>query len=66
MTTCCDDLAYARTMKVLTDGNLGPAMKVKDPDEGWRFIPISHCPWCGEELRESHRPCPPVILHAWP
>lgn len=65
-TICCDDLAYAVTMKVVVDCNLGPAMKVEDPDNGLSsFIPITFCPWCSEKIHRNN-PTPPVTLNPHP
>ena len=68
MVNCCDDLSYAKYMKVVTEGNLGPAMKVRDPDEphSFSYIPLKFCPWCARELDRGRNTVPPVVLHSHP
>ena len=61
-TICCDDLAYAVTMKVVVDCNLGPTMTVPDPDGGPSAIPITFCPWCSKKIPRNS-PTPPVTLN---
>lgn len=63
---CCDELAYAVTMRVVSDGSLGPAMRVRDPEHGESsYIPITFCPWCAKEIPRTC-PTPPVTLNAHP
>ena len=60
---CCDELAYAVLMKAVVDNNLGPSIRVIDPDSKHpSFVPIKHCPWCAVEFPRNG-PVPPVILH---
>ena len=62
-TICCDELAYAVTMKAVQDKNIGTAIRVNDPDkDGASFIPIKHCPWCSTEILRTS-PMSPVILY---
>lgn len=62
-TICCDELAYAVTVKAVQDKNIGTVIRVTDPDDGGqRFMPIKHCPWCSTEIPQNS-PMSPVILY---
>lgn len=66
MRTCCDELAWARTVNIIADGNLGPSLRVHLPEEGnRRFVPMKHCPFCGTEA-DRNSPTPPVIAYLSP